>query len=117
MSDTSPQKKNNWIWLVVLGTLALFAAAVYGVVQVLELFWHAPTVAMCGDKPMGPYDKCGSYQPGSNVAQSTSDATSQLQADQFGHGLMVYLTAIGIVFVISIVIGALFSHFKDKPKD
>lgn len=99
-----------------LATIALFGLAVYGVAQGLELFWHAPTVAMCDDKPMGPYDKCGSYRPGSDVAQSTTDATSQLQADQFGHTLFVYLTALGIVIALAIAVSLLFTHLKGRRK-
>jgi flagellar basal body-associated protein FliL len=107
VSDTSPQKKSGRTWPIILGTLIVFVLAVYGVGQVLELFWRAPTVAMCDGKPMGPYDKCGSYRPGSDTAQSVTDATSQLQGDQFGHSLYVYLTAFGIVVALAFAVSFL----------
>ncbi len=117
MSDAAPQKKNNRIGLAVIAALIVFGFAVWGTAQVLELFWQPPTVAMCDGKPMGPYDKCGSYRPGGDTPQTTSDAKSQLESDRVGYTVSVYLTALVIVVVAAIAGGFLFGAYKGDRKN
>lgn len=97
----TPRHNTVPVLVLIIGPIAAFLLATYGVGQLLGTFWHGPTVAICNDRIMSPDEFC---HVNIDAASANYTYDQQLHNQRLEYNVYRYGASFVIVAVLTFVI-------------